>query len=47
MHYRLIDHAPAGRTDIVSAMRGHEPKQAAKCMIVMVKVGKVQCEWPS
>lgn len=38
--YRLIDHAPEGRTDLVSAMRGHDPKLAAKCIVVMVKVGK-------
>ena len=38
--YRLIDHAPEGRTDIVSPMRGHPVAQAAKCIILMVKVGK-------
>jgi Ala-tRNA(Pro) deacylase len=38
--YRLIDHPPEGRTEIVSPMRGHDPKHAAKCMIVMVKLGK-------
>jgi Ala-tRNA(Pro) deacylase len=38
--YRLLEHAPEGRTDVVSAMRGHPVAHAAKCMIVMVKVGK-------
>jgi Ala-tRNA(Pro) deacylase len=38
--YRLIDHPAEGRTDIVSPMRGNELGQAAKCMIVMVKLGK-------
>ena len=38
--YRLIDHAPEGRTDIVSAMRGHAIAAAAKCIIVMLKIGK-------
>lgn len=38
--YRLIDHPPEGRTDIVSPMRGHDAKEAAKCMILMVKIGK-------
>jgi Ala-tRNA(Pro) deacylase len=38
--YRLIDHPPEGRTDIVSPMRGHPLSQAAKCMVVMVKLGK-------
>src|SRR5258708_19661840 len=38
--YRLIDHAPEGRTEIVSPMRGNALSQAAKCIILMVKVGK-------
>lgn len=43
--YRLIDHAPEGRTDLVSALRGHDVAQAAKCMVVMVKVGKKQSRY--
>lgn len=38
--YRLIDHAPEGRTDLVSPLRGNSISEAAKCMVVMVKVGK-------
>lgn len=38
--YRLIDHAPEGRTEIVSPMRGNHVSQAAKCIVVMVKIGK-------
>ena len=38
--YRLIDHAPEGRTELVSPMRGNVLSQAAKCIILMVKVGK-------
>lgn len=38
--YRLIDHAPEGRTELVSALRGHDVAQAAKCLVVMVKIGK-------
>jgi Ala-tRNA(Pro) deacylase len=38
--YRLIDHAPEGQTDLVSALRGNELSHAAKCLIVMVKIGK-------
>ena len=38
--YRLIDHAPEGRTDVVSPMRGNALSEAAKCIVVMVKVGK-------
>jgi Ala-tRNA(Pro) deacylase len=38
--YRLIDHPPEGRTEIVSGYRGHPVASAAKCIVVMVKVGK-------
>lgn len=38
--YRLIDHAPEGRTELVSQMRGNPLKAAAKCIIMMVKQGK-------
>lgn len=43
--YRLIDHPPEGRTELVSALRGHHPAQAAKCLIVMVKIGKRQTRY--
>jgi Ala-tRNA(Pro) deacylase len=43
--YRVIDHAPEGRTDLVSAMRGHDVAQAAKCLVVMVKIGKKQTRY--
>ena len=38
--YRLIDHTPEGRTEIVSGMRGNALAQAAKCIVLMVKLGK-------
>ena len=38
--YRLIDHAPEGRTEIVSPLRGNALRQAAKCIVLMVKLGK-------
>ena len=38
--YRLIDHPEEGRTEAVSGYRGHDVAAAAKCMIVMVKLGK-------
>ena len=38
--YRIIEHAPEGRTDVVSAMRGNELSDAAKCIVLMVKIGK-------
>ena len=38
--YRLIDHTPEGRTEVVSPMRGNALRQAAKCIVLMVKLGK-------
>lgn len=43
--YRLIDHAPEGRTELVSALRGHDVALAAKCLIIMVKLGKRQTRY--
>lgn len=43
--YRLIDHAPEGRTDLVSALRGHDVAAAAKCLVVLVKMGKKQSRY--
>ena len=36
--YTLIDHEPTGTTEVVSALRGHPVEQAAKCLMLMVKV---------
>lgn len=38
--YRLIEHAPEGRTEVVSSLRGNALRQAAKCIVLMVKLGK-------
>lgn len=38
--YSLIDHAPEGRTELVSPMRGNPLGAAAKCLVVMVKIGR-------
>src|SRR5262249_5154233 len=38
--YRLIDHAPEGQTDKVSALRGNPVAAAAKCIVLIVKIGK-------
>lgn len=36
--HRVIDHPPEGRTDLASALRGHTQAQAAKCIVVRVKL---------
>ncbi|MFF5016316.1 YbaK/EbsC family protein [Streptomyces sp. NPDC001165] len=38
--YRLIDHAPEGATETVSALRGHPVSEAAKCIVLRVKVDR-------
>lgn len=38
--YRLIDHPAEGRTEVVSPMRGNALAQAAKCIIMIIKLGK-------
>ena len=38
--YKLIDHPPEGRTEIVSPMRGNKVSQAAKCIIITVRTKK-------
>ena len=38
--YRFIDHPPEGRTEVVSVMRGHDVRHAAKCMVLMIKQGR-------
>jgi Ala-tRNA(Pro) deacylase len=38
--YRLIDHPPEGRTDVVSKLRGNQDREAAKCIVLRVKIGK-------
>jgi Ala-tRNA(Pro) deacylase len=43
--YRLIEHPPEGRTELVSTLRGHALAHAAKCLILLVKIGKKQTRY--
>ncbi|MFH8401926.1 YbaK/EbsC family protein [Streptomyces anulatus] len=38
--FRIIDHAPEGRTEPASVLRRHELSQAAKCLVVRVALGR-------
>lgn len=38
--HRVIDHAPEGRTDVASLLRGHPLRQAAKSIVVRVALSK-------
>ncbi|KAA0941451.1 YbaK/EbsC family protein [Streptomyces apricus] len=38
--YDLIDHEPEGATEAVCALRGHPASEAAKCIVLRVKVDR-------
>ncbi|MER5906114.1 YbaK/EbsC family protein [Streptomyces mirabilis] len=38
--YELIDHEPEGTTETVSTLRGHPVSEAAKCLVLMVKIDR-------
>ncbi|MBC2902073.1 YbaK/EbsC family protein [Streptomyces cupreus] len=38
--YQLLDHEPEGATEAVCALRGHPASQAAKCIVLRVKVDR-------
>lgn len=38
--YRVVEHIPAGQTELVSQIRGNRLAQAVKSLVVLVKVGK-------
>ncbi|WP_437287430.1 YbaK/EbsC family protein [Sorangium sp. So ce406] len=38
--FRVVEHPAEGRTEVVTQMRGNRLGQAAKAMVVMVKLGK-------
>jgi Ala-tRNA(Pro) deacylase len=39
--YRVLDHPAEGNTDLASRLRGHDLRQAAKCMVVHVRLKQV------
>ncbi|MGH3167988.1 MAG: YbaK/EbsC family protein, partial [Trebonia sp.] len=40
IEYSVIDHAPEGRTSAASVIRGHPLSQAAKCMVVEIRMAR-------
>jgi len=42
--YRLIQHAPEGRCEEVSRLRGNNPREAIKAMLVSVKISSRKSE---
>ena len=45
VRYCVIDHPPEGRTDVASALRGHDVTLAAKSLIIRVKIGRKQVSY--
>ncbi|WP_405390016.1 YbaK/prolyl-tRNA synthetase associated domain-containing protein [Streptomyces sp. NBC_01102] len=43
--YRLIAHAPEGRTEAASALRGHALAQSAKSLVVAARPSKRTCRY--
>jgi Ala-tRNA(Pro) deacylase len=38
--YRVVEHVPEGRTELIAKIRGNDPKQAIKSIVVQVRFGK-------
>ncbi|HEY3088638.1 MAG TPA: YbaK/EbsC family protein [Jatrophihabitantaceae bacterium] len=38
--FELVDHDPVGTTELVSALRRHPVRQAAKCLMLLVKLDR-------
>src|SRR5512144_3166084 len=38
--YRIVEHVPEGRTEIIAQIRGNRTEQAIKSMIVQIRFGK-------
>ncbi len=43
--YRVMEHAPEGNTEAVSLLSGYDQRQAAKCIVVMVKLSKKETRY--
>jgi len=40
--YRVVEHIPEGRTELIARIRGNRPQQAIKSMVVQARMGKRQ-----
>lgn len=43
--YRIVEHAPEGRTELVNQMRGNPLSQAVKSLVVLVKISKKESRY--
>ncbi|HUH97643.1 MAG TPA: YbaK/EbsC family protein [Anaerolineales bacterium] len=40
--YRVLEHAPEGRTEVIAKIRGNRPEQAIKSIVIQLRFGKEQ-----
>ena len=43
--YRVVEHEPEGRTEFIAKIRGNEPEQAIKSIVVQVRFGKKESRY--
>ena len=43
--YRVVEHAPEGRTEFIAKIRGNKPEQAIKSIVVQVRFGKKESRY--
>jgi Ala-tRNA(Pro) deacylase len=43
--YRVVEHEPEGRTELIAKIRGNKPQQAIKSIVVRVRFGKKESRY--
>jgi Ala-tRNA(Pro) deacylase len=43
--YRVVEHEPEGRTELIAKIRGNKPEQAIKSIVVQVRFGKKESRY--
>lgn len=43
--YRVVEHAPEGRSEAIARIRGNRPEQALKAIVTLVKRDKKSCDY--
>jgi Ala-tRNA(Pro) deacylase len=43
--YRIVEHPPEGRTELIAKIRGNRPEQSIKSIVVQVRFGKKESRY--
>jgi Ala-tRNA(Pro) deacylase len=43
--YRIVEHPPEGRTELIAKIRGNKPEQSIKSIVVQVRFGKKESRY--